>query len=271
MSAQLFFRDGRAFNGKPLLSEKSGAPYTMHQERCSRCGGAGGADKWAHTGWTCFDCQGSGKGHVVVDKLYTAEKLTKLNAAKEKSDARKAAKRAVLAAERAAQADRERAAFLADIAPLFELTKHTTAKDQAFISDVVATATSKAFISERQIEVIESAWVRFQLELERAAACAVSRHVGEVGKRIEVNGKVRKVFTMDVASFRGYGTDRLYIVTIDGDDGACYVYKGNAGWKFGEKGEAVSVVATVKEHNEYRDEKQTLITRPKFKNEEAMS
>lgn len=27
---------------------------------CRRCGGAGGADQWRHTGWTCFDCGGRG-------------------------------------------------------------------------------------------------------------------------------------------------------------------------------------------------------------------
>lgn len=28
---------------------------------CNRCGGAGGADKWAHTGRVCYKCGGSGK------------------------------------------------------------------------------------------------------------------------------------------------------------------------------------------------------------------
>lgn len=28
---------------------------------CNRCGGAGGADKWVHTGRTCYQCGGSGK------------------------------------------------------------------------------------------------------------------------------------------------------------------------------------------------------------------
>jgi hypothetical protein len=28
---------------------------------CNRCGGAGGADKWQMTGWTCYQCGGTGK------------------------------------------------------------------------------------------------------------------------------------------------------------------------------------------------------------------
>lgn len=30
-------------------------------DTCSRCGGAGRADKWAYTGHTCYQCGGSGK------------------------------------------------------------------------------------------------------------------------------------------------------------------------------------------------------------------
>jgi hypothetical protein len=29
-------------------------------ERCGRCGGAGGAEAWRYTGWTCFECAGQG-------------------------------------------------------------------------------------------------------------------------------------------------------------------------------------------------------------------
>lgn len=31
------------------------------EDKCPRCGGAGGADKWKLTGWTCHRCLGSGK------------------------------------------------------------------------------------------------------------------------------------------------------------------------------------------------------------------
>lgn len=268
MSA-LFYRDGRAFTGRPLLSEKSGAPYTFVKQKCSRCGGAGGADKWAHTGWTCFDCSGSGAGPDRVEKLYSAEKLAKLNAAKAKADARKAAERAARAEQREIEAAKRRAAFCADMEPLFMLANLVLAKDAEFARTMIAQCVDRADISERQIEVIENAYVRRCLEDERLARCAVRQHVGEVGERIRVVGTVRKVYTMSVQSFRGYGTDTLYIVTIDGDDGATYVYKGNKGYHFGAEKERVALMATIKEHSEYRDEKQTLIARPKFEEEMA--
>lgn len=30
-------------------------------DKCTRCGGAGGSDRWADTGWTCYQCEGSGR------------------------------------------------------------------------------------------------------------------------------------------------------------------------------------------------------------------
>lgn len=37
----------------------------QEQNICSRCMGAGGADKWAATGWYCHKCHGSGK-HTIA-------------------------------------------------------------------------------------------------------------------------------------------------------------------------------------------------------------
>lgn len=39
---------------------------TIHEinDTCPRCGGAGRADKWIHTGSTCYDCNGDGKYHA---------------------------------------------------------------------------------------------------------------------------------------------------------------------------------------------------------------
>jgi len=48
---------------------------------CGRCGGLGGADKWKHTGWTCYQCNGSGRGEPRFTPAYTREQLDRLNAA----------------------------------------------------------------------------------------------------------------------------------------------------------------------------------------------
>lgn len=57
--------------------DRNGTKYYQGKITCDRCGGAGGADQWAYTGWTCYKCGGTGK----IDgkwKEYTAEYEKKL-------------------------------------------------------------------------------------------------------------------------------------------------------------------------------------------------
>src|SRR5258707_155916 len=91
---QMFTREGRA------VQVTEGTKAFSQARTCGRCGGAGGADKWAHTGWTCFDCSGKGTNGTELIKVYTAEKLAKLNEAAAKRNAKKVAE----ASEKMAQA-----------------------------------------------------------------------------------------------------------------------------------------------------------------------
>jgi len=87
-----FHRDGSRCPHRVRVESAHVASYS-HQDRCSRCGGEGGSRAWAHTGYTCFACSGSGKGKIRTVKVYSAEKLAKLNAATEKRDTKKLAAR----------------------------------------------------------------------------------------------------------------------------------------------------------------------------------
>jgi hypothetical protein len=73
---------------------------------CGRCGGAGGSDKWHHTGWTCYQCGGARTLGTETIKVYTLEKIAKLEKTAEKrratAQAKREAKEAAAAAERAA-------------------------------------------------------------------------------------------------------------------------------------------------------------------------
>jgi len=106
----LHYRDGRIFTGTHHLNDHK-RPYTVNVYPCSRCGGAGGGDKWQFTGWTCFDCGGSGKAQPRTEKLYTADQLAKLDAAQGKRDAKRAVEAAAKLAERQAAAAATAAAF----------------------------------------------------------------------------------------------------------------------------------------------------------------
>nr|DAL85288.1 MAG TPA: TRYPTOPHAN RNA-BINDING ATTENUATOR PROTEIN-INHIBITORY PROTEIN REGULATION, ANTI-TRAP [Caudoviricetes sp.] len=65
---------------KPVYvrTDKNGTKI-YHDINCPRCAGAGRADKWALTGYTCFECGGSGLRRKPVEvKVYTKEYLEKL-------------------------------------------------------------------------------------------------------------------------------------------------------------------------------------------------
>ena len=88
----------------------------------------------------------------------------------------------------------------------------------------------------------------------RAVAAAASRHIGNVGERITIT------LTCDhVIEFDGmYGT--TYINLMRDADGNRIVYKG--GKCLADKGNNVTVKATIKEHGERDGERQTIIARP---------
>lgn len=74
-----------------LRTDKNGTKYYANYT-CSRCGGAGGSDKWAFTGWTCYKCGGTGESSTpVIEKEYTPEYRAKLD---ERARKRAEAKRA---------------------------------------------------------------------------------------------------------------------------------------------------------------------------------
>lgn len=76
----LYTRTGTEFNGTINANEK-GKPQGTSIEPCSRCGGAGGSQAWAFTGYTCYQCGGknSMRFHVRTFPLYTQEQLTKMD------------------------------------------------------------------------------------------------------------------------------------------------------------------------------------------------
>lgn len=100
-------------------------------------------------------------------------------------------------------------------------------------------------------------------EEERIKALkAISQHVGIVGERITAKGSFVKTAWFEVPSFAGYGMTTMYIHTFKDADGNVFIWKTSSGLGL-ESGEPVNIKGTVKEHSEYQDEKQTVLTRCK--------
>lgn len=89
---------------------------------------------------------------------------------------------------------------------------------------------------------------------KRAAEAATSNWIGTVGKREMFTVTIRHIVTMDGI----YGTSYLHI--MNDDAGNVVIYKGTK--VLGDKGERLTVKATVKEHGEREGVKQTKIARP---------
>ena len=66
----------------------------------------------------------------------------------------------------------------------------------------------------------------------------------------------------DVPSFRGFGTDTMYVFTFRDQQGNALVWKTGKGLIY-EAGTQVHLTGTIKDHSEYKDEKQTVLTRCK--------
>lgn len=91
---------------------------------------------------------------------------------------------------------------------------------------------------------------------------AISQYVGQIGEKVEIKGSYVRSGSFEQKSFRGYGTVTIYVHTFKDVDGNVFVWKtqNNIGLEYGEP---VIVKGTVKNHSEYKDEKQTELTRCK--------
>ena len=107
--------------------------------------------------------------------------------------------------------------------------------------------------------------LRLAEEARIKAQKAISQYVGEIGQRITVKGTFVKTTWFKVQSFSGFGEDIMYIHTFKDADGNVLVWKTGRG--LGDidlrYGEMVEINGTVKQHSEYKDEKQAVLIRCK--------
>lgn len=91
---------------------------------------------------------------------------------------------------------------------------------------------------------------------------AISQHVGEIGSKIEIKGTYVRTGSWEQKAYAGYGTVTMYVHTFKDADGNVFTWKTQNGVCL-NYGENVNVKGTVKAHSEYKDEKQTELTRCK--------
>lgn len=204
--------------------DRNGTKYYKGFVPCSRCGGLGGWDGWKATGWKCYKCGGDGK-ELATWKEYTPEYMEKLTAQREKRRQEREARYREEHAEEIAREEAEKARRLA----------------------------------EHEAELQR---MREEEERERQRK-ARSQWVGEVGEKITRPAIMERHAWFEAPSFRGYGTDVITVYTFRDEDGNALVWKTSSGSLEFQEGKRVTVTGTVKEHTEYREEKQTQLKRVK--------
>lgn len=90
----------------------------------------------------------------------------------------------------------------------------------------------------------------------------ISQHVGQIGDRVEIKGTYVRTGSWEQPAYAGFGMTTMYAHTFKDADGNVFVWKTQRGICM-EYGENVVVRGTVKAHTEYKEERQTELTRCK--------
>jgi hypothetical protein len=247
---KLYTRSGTEYTGKVGSTDKGHPTYT-YDVACTRCCVVNGQRMWimgmengrpySHTGFDCWTCGNTGVTSTKTARLYTEDQLAKLNATADKRNAAKAAKQA----EALAQQEAAKQAFINLHKPFFDELGTLTGEFWAkFSGDLQSRMTAP---TERQIALVNG-------EIAKRQQNAASAHIGAVGDRVEIEGEIERVISMETH----FGIKHINIIRCN--NGNVVVYRGNY---LGAKGDLVHLMATVTEHSIYNDVKQTIIQRPK--------
>ena len=105
---------------------------------------------------------------------------------------------------------------------------------------------------------------RIEREAKEAAELArkaISKFVGTVGDKVDTDLTLDKAAWFNIRNYYG-GQDTIYVYTFRDSEGNALVWKTSKDLDL-ESGVSVHVKGTIKEHSEYKDEKQTVLTRCK--------
>ena len=227
-----------------IRTDRNGTKYYEGLQDCPRCSGKGVYIIGVCNGnpvlspvdnGVCFQCLGSGK---VTEKWkeYTPEYEQKLEERREK----------------------RRQKYLEEHKEEIERARQEREEQERIKAEEKARR-------EKEIEERERA------EQERKAN---SNYVGNVGDKLEQEFIYNFSAYFEMPSFGGYGMTTMYIHNLSDKDGNTFTWKtansisikdkDSNEWIVPEKGDIVTLKGTIKEHSEYKEEKQTVLTRCKI-------
>lgn len=238
---------------------KQTANYT-YVPQCGRCGGLGGSDVWRHTGYTCYQCGGSGQGNAKTVKVYTQEKLEKLDAALLKRRAKAEEKKRAKEKARIEAARGPWEAWCSEHADLVQGIREFAEKS-SFLTSLMEQIDNIRILTDVQVEAAENKLTRLRKARAEKEKAKNSQWVGDIDERREFI--ITVLHTVDVSGFASWSHHIVFrmLYICNDDAGNRIIYIGNSE-KFPQNGERATIKATVKSHDKRDGVKQTVVRRP---------
>lgn len=274
----------KEYNLSLVKTDRNGTKYYEGVQKCWKCGGARQFDCWGHVAnGVCFACNGNGVNPCKV-RVMTDEHYQKL----EDNRAKKLQKKAEERIANSESLNKEFAlnhGFSEDGFAWVVYGKNGNTYDLRFelkdkgakffgngnawyfaeprtdyecikvsIEDCFQKDMYNCFIDFQKSGMADAIFAR--KESERLEKAKVADYFGNVGDKIEVE----VTFTNYVEFETMFGWMGIY--TFEDDEHHVFVWKTTSGMNI-QKGDKATIKATVKEHSEYKNVKQTVITRCK--------
>ncbi len=264
-------------NGTLIKIDRNGTQY-FTSRRCRKCGGSGYINGYEHIdGARCWECGTTGISKPYTWKIYTPEYAQKL-----------ADKRRAKMLARASEANRE---YLEKHGFNEEGKTHIVLGDTFAIKDALKSAGAKfsdalgwhfaehndrfdsfeisiSDVAEKndlnvwQLLPYAEVYAIIKEMKEALAPKSESEYIGNVGDTVCITATLVSMHTFST-HFTYYG-ETNYIFKFADDDGNIIVWK-TSSWQNIEEGKTYELKGKVKEHSEYKGDKQTVLTRCKIK------
>lgn len=260
---------------------------------CGRCGGTGIIPYYGHVdGGVCFECGGSGVSTATEIKIYTNEYGAKLKAQREAREEKKRQKMIEESGEwnkewMAKEGFNEEGITYIVLGNTYEIKEELKARGAKYNGmlgwhmpnaegyDAVPMNIDKVtyhmyngrleyIMYSEIVELVKTLKEKAEQELKAKKGEHVSEYIGTVGERREFICRLVGHFCYE-SNFGGYGywTDNtMHIYKFKDENGDIVVW--NTATYLDDDKPEYKFKATIKEHSEYKGEKQTVISRPKF-------
>ena len=255
--------------------DKNGTKY-YEDNRCPRCGGQGGSEAWVHTGYTCYACGGSGKTiNPRIIKEYTPEYRAKLDARRLKKAIAKAPEtNAKTFKHHGMNEDGKMWVVTGDTYAIKDELKESGARwsnlfgwhfdhETAYPCFVLSIEDIAEQNEAGVWEMFEEWWVMKIVKEQRDAHApkTESEYIGEIGQKISVGVTLQRVFQFE--THFTYMGEWSYIYKFADDHDNTITWK-TAKHLDIDEGWHGTITGKIKEHSEYKGDKQTVLTRCKI-------